>query len=97
MLSSFPSAFGVDLDACEQPDMATLTAVLGKKGTAAAYTSKWLQLFEDYQRLFKRSSKPVSHIGALAGLTDAQLRQSGPAVLRRLAVRVGELLDNVPA
>lgn len=97
MLSAFPAAFDVDPDACEQPDDATVKAVVGKKGTESAYPAKWLKLFEDYQNLFKRASKPASHIGALAELTDDQLRASTPAVLRRLASRVGELLDTVPA
>lgn len=97
MLKAFPDAYGVDPQTCEAPDQATVTAVLGKKQTADKYPTAWMHLFDDYMRLFKQSSKPVSHIAALSDLTDDELRAETPPMLKRLVTRVGELLATVPA
>ena len=97
MLRSFPAAYGVDPDTCETPGNATVAGVLGKNRTADGYPPTWLHLFDDYLRLFKQASKPVSHLAALSGLTDDDLRAGTPATLRRLMTRVGELLATVPA
>jgi putative ATP-dependent endonuclease of OLD family len=97
MLRAFPTAYGVDPDACQPPDDATVAAVLGKKRADGAYPPAWFNLFDDYLQLFKQASKPVSHIAAMSALSDGQLRDASPAALRRLVTRVGELLATVPA
>jgi putative ATP-dependent endonuclease of OLD family len=97
MLYCYPAAYGVVPGECEQPDATTIAAVLGKDRVSDGYPATWLRLFEDYLRLFKRSSKPVSHIAALSELMDNDLRAAMPKTLGRLVQRVGEVLVSVPA
>ena len=98
MLQSYPDAYGVGpVSGLAQPDQATIEAVLGKNRDGQPLGGELLRLLADYLRLFKRASKPVSHIAALADLTDEQLRATTPPVLKRLIGRIGELLDDIPA
>lgn len=65
--------------------------VLGKGGTAGAtYSEAQKELFPWYSYLFLNKGKPSTHLLALATIPDAELRESVPAVLRRLVERAKE-------
>lgn len=94
MLLSFPDDYGVEE---EEPDEATIKAVLGKKHhDASQYSQDELKLFSTYHQRFKLGSKPAAHIDALAQLTDEQLLADMPASLSRLADAVIAKLAELP-
>lgn len=94
MLLSFPEAYGVEED---EPDEATIKAVLGKKHHDASQYSRGEQkLFNTYHQRFKLGSKPAAHIDALAQLTDEELLADMPASLSRLADAVIVKLAELP-
>jgi putative ATP-dependent endonuclease of the OLD family len=94
MLRAFPEAYGVEMD---EPDEATIKAVLGKKHhDANQYSQDEQQLFSTYHQRFKLSSKPASHIQALAQLRDEKLQADMPASLSRLADTVIARLAELP-
>lgn len=94
MLLAFPEAYGVERD---EPDEATIKAVLGKKHHDANQYSKVEQkLFNTYHQRFKLGSKPAAHIDALAQLTDEELLADMPASLSRLADAVIAKLAELP-
>jgi len=83
MLLSFPEAYGVEE---EEPDEATIKAVLGKTHhDASQYSKDEQKLFNTYHQRFKLGSKPAAHIDALAQLTDEELLADMPSSLNRLA------------
>lgn len=83
MLLAFPEAYGVERD---EPDEATIKAVLGKKHhDANQYSKDEQKLFNTYHQRFKLGSKPAAHIDALAQLNDGELLAGMPASLSRLA------------
>ncbi len=94
MLQAFPEAYGVERD---QPDAATIKAVLGKNHhDASQYSEGEQELFSTYHQRFKLGSKPAAHIDALAQLTDEQLLADMPASFRRLADAVIAKLAELP-
>lgn len=99
MIESFGDAYGIDplLD-LENPDEATVKAVLGKAHDTYAdqYTAGQQQLFDAYHRRFKLGSKPSNHVKALSALDDATLLAKMPAVLERLIAAVEAKLETLP-
>ncbi|MCP5357560.1 MAG: AAA family ATPase [Pseudomonadales bacterium] len=94
MLLSFPEAYGVEED---EPDEATIKAVLGKKHhDASQYSKDEQKLFNTYHQRFKLGSKPAAHIDALAQLPDEGLLADMPACLDRLADAVIAKLGELP-
>ena len=94
MLLAFPEAYGVER---EEPDEATINAVLGKKHhDASQYSQDEQKLFSTYHQRFKLGSKPAAHIDALARLTDEELLAGMPASLSRLADAVIAKLAELP-
>jgi putative ATP-dependent endonuclease of OLD family len=94
MLLAFPEAYGVER---EEPDEATIKAVLGKKHhDASQYSQDEQKLFSTYHQRFKLGSKPAAHIDALAQLTDEELLADMPASLSRLADAVIAKLAELP-
>jgi predicted ATP-dependent endonuclease of OLD family len=94
MLKSFPKAY----DVCrEDPDEALIKAVLGNSyHWKEQYPLTEQQLFKTYKTHFKDGSKPAAHIGALASLSDDDIRASLPPELDRLAEKVREILNGLP-
>ncbi|MFH4617404.1 AAA family ATPase [Vibrio diabolicus] len=94
MLLAYPEAYGVQEEA---PEESTIKAVLGKSHfNSDQYSADELKLFGTYHQLFKLGSKPASHIEAFAELSDADILQSIPESINRLARVVKERLEAIP-
>ncbi|KIC86435.1 ATP-dependent nuclease [Pantoea agglomerans] len=94
MLLAYPDAYGVDK---EEPDEATIKAVLGKSHyDPTQYRDDELALFNTYHQRFKLGSKPAAHIEALTQLTDAELLKGMPVSLDNLAEAVIARLAELP-
>ena len=94
MMKAFPFTFDVS---CETPNDAMIKAVLGEKCHGhEQYTEDELKLLITYKTHFKDGSKPATHIGALASLSDEELRDNMPPELHRLSERVRLILEGLP-
>jgi putative ATP-dependent endonuclease of OLD family len=94
MMSAYPSAYSVDP---AKPDEKTIVAVLGKShANEARLPDHLLNLFDDYHQKFDLGSKPATHLGALAELSNDQLLDNLPDVLNRLVEHVRENLAGLP-
>ncbi|WP_031280134.1 ATP-dependent nuclease [Pantoea dispersa] len=94
MLLAYPEAYDVDE---EEPDDATIKAVLGKSHyDPSQYNEDELALFNTYHQRFKLGSKPAAHIEALTNLDDADLLARMPDSLDRLAEAVIAKLTELP-
>jgi putative ATP-dependent endonuclease of OLD family len=72
-------------------------AVLGKShANEARLPDHLLNLFDDYHQKFDLGSKPATHLGALAELSNDQLLDNLPDVLNRLVEHVRENLAGLP-
>lgn len=98
MIEAFGEVYKIEDDEREQPDAATVKAVLGKKHDVVAgqYTAEQLELFDAYHRRFKLGSKPEWHIRALAELDDAELAADMPKVMSSLCDYVEKALRGLP-
>lgn len=98
MIEAFGEVYNVADDEREEPDAATLKAVLGKKHDTVdgQYTDDQLKLFDAYHRRFKLGSKPTWHIRAMAALEDAELAADMPAVMSALCDYVENALESLP-
>jgi putative ATP-dependent endonuclease of OLD family len=98
MIEAFAEVYKIDDDEREEPDEATLKAVLGKKHDVVGnqYTDEQLELFDAYHRRFKLGSKPAWHIRAMAALDDAELAADMPTVMTRLFDYVETALAGLP-
>jgi putative ATP-dependent endonuclease of OLD family len=98
MIEAFSEVYNIDDDEREEPDEATLKAVLGKKHDVVGnqYTDEQLELFDAYHRRFKLGSKPAWHIRAMAALDDAELAADMPTVMTRLFDYVETALAGLP-
>ena len=98
MIEAFGEVYNVGDDEREEPDAATLKAVLGKKHDTVdgQYTDDQLELFDAYHRRFKLGSKPTWHIRAMAALEDAELAADMPAVLSALCDYIETALQSLP-
>lgn len=94
MLQSFQDKYTNTLEAS---DGNTIRDALGKShGDASQYSPREQALFATYKRLFKQSSKPATHISALANIEDSVFLSSMPQYLARLADRVKAKLEALP-
>ena len=94
MLLAYPDAYGVTE---EDPEEATIQAVLGKShNNASQYSKDEQKLFNTYHQRFKLGSKPAAHIEALAQLSDEDLLADMPASLSRLADALIAKLAELP-
>ncbi len=90
MLRAFPEAYGVgdDPELAVKEKAALLKSVYGKDHDADATAKAGFGCSDAelraYRRLFKSRSKPASHWAALAKLTDRELQEGAPDVLKRL-------------
>ena len=98
MIEAFGEGYMINDIKREKPDETTLKAVLGKKHDVVEgkYTHEQLELFEAYRCCFKLSSKPSSHIQAMATLDDDKLRAAMPAVMTALFDYVETALKDLP-
>lgn len=98
MIEAFAEVYQVDDEEREEPDDATLKAVLGKKHDTVGgqYTEEQLELFDAYHRRFKLGSKPAWHIRAMAAIDDAELAADMPAVMTALFDYVETALEGLP-
>lgn len=95
MLESFPDAYGVE--SVGTPDEKTIVAVLGKSHVNEdRLPQDAFELFDDYHRLFDLKSKPVSHLRAMAALTDGEILADLPDALLRLVADVRAKLEALP-
>lgn len=95
MLESFPDAYGVE--SVGTPDEKTIVAVLGKSHVNEdRLPQDAFELFDDYHRLFDLKSKPVSHLRAMAALTDEEVLADLPDALQRLVADVQAKLEALP-
>jgi putative ATP-dependent endonuclease of OLD family len=94
LLETYPDAYGVTP---ATPTEATKEAVLGKaRANVDRLDDAHLELFDEYQKQFKRGSKPASHIAAMAELTNEELLEDLPKPLGRLVDAVRKRLESVP-
>lgn len=103
MLRAFPEAYGVpEADVPEDEDEldALRSAVFGKGAGLDAYEEKAPEddhpsdeELATYELLFKKRSKPGSHLQALALLEDDQIAENCPRVLRDLIERAKAILQ----
>ncbi|MBY6254889.1 AAA family ATPase [Phytobacter diazotrophicus] len=94
MLLSYPEAYNFDK---EEPDEATIKAVLGKSHhDSSQYNKDELALFGTYHQRFKLGSKPAAHIEALTQLSDDELLDDMPHALDKLAEAVIAKLAEQP-
>ena len=84
-------------DELEDPDEATLKAVLGKaRFEDRQYDEDERRRFAAYHRHFKNDSKPVQHIAAMSKISDEELAASMPESLARMADRVAMIIESLP-
>jgi putative ATP-dependent endonuclease of OLD family len=94
MLCAFPGAYEAEAAAVTKQ---SYTKVLGDSHfNPDQYDEQEQNLFEAYHKLFKLSSKPAAHLGALGRLADEELLDGLPESLNRLADKVIERLDESP-
>lgn len=98
MMTAYPEAYRVKETELETPDEEALNAVLGKKRDTVKgqYEEGELNYFDAYHSRFNLGSKPAWHIQAMANLTDKQLADEMPDVLKRLLARVRKDLKALP-
>lgn len=97
MLQCFPDSYGVSDGEKRQPEDKLVTAALGEKGTAVAYSDDEKLLFPAYSKRFKGSgSKPAGHISALSALEEDELKTSMPAPIERLIEWATSMLKGLP-
>ncbi|MCS3779322.1 ATP-dependent nuclease [Tsukamurella ocularis] len=94
MLSAFPDTYDVKPSV---PDEQAIVAILGKKHVNhQRLENDVLALFDDYHAKFNLSSKPATHLTALASLDDEALNEGLPGTLRRLVAHVQARLTELP-
>jgi len=94
LLEAYPDAYEVTVDEASE---STKEAVLGKnRANVERLGEARLELFDEYQRQFKRASKPASHISAMAELDDDELLAGLPGPLSRLVEAVRQRLESIP-
>ncbi|MDR6680204.1 ATP-dependent nuclease [Pseudomonas oryzihabitans] len=94
MLCAFPNAYEAESESATKQ---SFTKVLGDSHfNPDQYEEEEQNMFEAYHNLFKLSSKPAAHLGALGRLTDKELLDGLPESLNRLADKVIERLEESP-
>ena len=94
MLYSFQAAFAAET---ETPTESTIKAVLGKNYfDSTQYNEDECLFFRAYHKKFKLSSKPASHIDALANLSDQDILDNMPESYSRMIDAIISLIDELP-
>lgn len=94
LLEAYPDAYGVTV---AEPSEASKEAVLGKsRANVERLGEAQLELFDEYQRQFKRASKPAGHLAAMAELDDEELLDRLPGPLDRLLDAIRTRLESIP-
>lgn len=94
LLEAYPDAYNVTT---ATPTETTVEAVLGKgRANVHRLDGAQLDLFDEYQRQFKRGSKPASHLQAMGELTNEKLLEDLPAPLQRLIDAIRTRLESIP-
>lgn len=94
MLYSFQAAFAAET---ETPTESTIKAVLGKNYfDSTQYNEDECLFFRAYHKKFKLSSKPASHIDALANLSDQDILDNMPKSYSRMIDAIISLIDELP-
>ncbi len=97
MLLKAPNAYGVTETERQAPDQETVVSVLGKKHHGVEqYIAAHQSLFGPYHERFKLGSKPAAHLGALASLSDEDLKTKTPVRISRLIDSVEKMLSELP-
>lgn len=97
MIDSYPSSYGVKDSERVEPDDNTIKRVLGKTATdAKGFPGNIRQLFDAYSMRFKSSSKPATHLNALAYMDDGLLEDDLPHPLKNLIDAVKRKLEGLP-
>lgn len=99
MVHAFPDAYGVsEVEDAGKTSKLTLS-VFGKGRGLKDFNNRVpgeerpsdKELF-CYDSSFKKRSKPASHLEALAGVSDEEIKANCPQPLRDLIIRAGEVL-----
>lgn len=94
MIYSFQAAFSAET---ETPTESTIKAVLGKSYfDSTQYSEDERLFFRAYHKKFKLSSKPASHIDALANLSDQDILNNMPDSYSRMIDAIISLIDELP-
>ena len=94
MLHRFQAAFKVDT---ETPTDSTIKAVLGKSYfDSTQYNEDERLLFRAYHKKFKLSSKPASHIDALANLSNQDILNNMPESYSRMIDTIVSIIKELP-
>jgi len=98
MMKIYPKAYNIDNDDLEEPDEATIKAVLGKKHDIleGQYDEADQAYFDAYHKRFKLGSKPTWHIQAMASMDDDDLLDNVPEVLNRMFDHIENKLKDLP-
>ncbi len=98
MITNYPEAYDIIDDELEEPDEATLKAVLGKSHDIieGKYNESEQAYFNAYHKRFKLGSKPTWHIRAMASMDDDDLLDNVPPVLDRMFNHVEDMLKALP-
>lgn len=94
MLHRFQDAFEAEI---ETPTESTIKAVLGKSYfNSAQYDEDERSLFRAYHKKFKLSSKPASHINALANLSNQDILNNMPESYSRMINTIVSIIKELP-
>lgn len=94
MLYSFQDAFEAET---ETPTESTIKAVLGRSYfNSTQYDEDERSLFRAYHKKFKLSSKPASHINALANLSNQDILNNMPESYSRMIDTIVSIIKELP-
>ncbi|MEV6415654.1 AAA family ATPase [Kribbella sp. NPDC051718] len=94
LMVAFPEAYGVEP---ATPDEKVIVSVLGKNHVNEdRLPEQVLNLFDSYHAKFDLQSKPATHLGAMANLSDEDLISGLPQVLQRMLERIRQDLAGLP-
>jgi putative ATP-dependent endonuclease of OLD family len=103
MIQAYPNAYKIPSVRTKKKGTQSLVAnpylesVLGSgHKNEERLDSRVFDVFEKYCNLFKRRSKPGSHLEALSELTDADLVANIPPSLKRLSDTARSRLETIP-
>lgn len=112
MIEAYPSAYGIKEDEIikfpktDNLDEEVIKQVLGEnlikqvlgKSVENTKSIPWqiCQLFDAYRTRFKDSSKPSTHLNALARIDDEKLLEDLPIPLQHLVATIERMLEDLP-
>ena len=98
MLEAYRDAYEIRDDEVKRPDVQCIKRVLGDSTDEDNLNlpDSTVHLFDAYRKHFKSNSKPVTHLYALARISDDCLRKNLPEPLKKLVNVVKEKLKELP-